>query len=220
MLQKRINSTIGLIDDVVDNRNIANENANVAKRNSSFFDSLEKMTPTVQSYILAKKYFSFNASEALSLRLHDIMNYSKETFSNSKAVNPDSFRKKCDSFISEITTEWAIFFKSAHHELLSGLNIMIPVHSNPIIVKNCVANIKKCEKWPLTSDSVNSYLNAKQQANELLKEMHFDDDIKLFLQKVTLRSATLADLTPQILEWVNTENIADKISLSIKGVQI
>lgn len=219
MLQKRINSTIGIIDDVVDNRNIANENVNVAKRNSLFFDSLEKVTPMVQSYILAKKNFSFNESEALSLKLHDIMNYSKDTFSISKAINPDSFRKKCDSFISEITAEWSTFFKKEHHELLSGLNIMLPVHSSPIVVKNCIANIKKCEKWPLTADVVNSYLNAKQQANELLKEMRFDDDIKFFLQKVLLRTATLSDLTPTILEWINAESISDKIFLSIKGVQ-
>ena len=78
MLKNKINTTIGLIDDVVDNKNIANENANVAKRNSSFFDSLEKVTPMVQSYILARKNFSFNESEALSLKLHDIMNYSKD----------------------------------------------------------------------------------------------------------------------------------------------
>ena len=53
-----------------------------------------------------------------------------------------------------------------------------------------------------------------------MQGMRFDDDIKIFLQKVSLRTATLADLTPQILEWINEENIADKISLSIKGVQI
>lgn len=216
MLQKKINSTIGLIDDVVDNRNIANENESAARRNSSFFDSLEKLTPTVQSYILAKKNFNFDTSEALSLKLHDIMNYSKETFSNSKAVNPDSFRKKCDSFISEIMIEWETFFKKDHHELLSGLSIIIPVHSNPMIVKNCVANIKKCEKWPLTLDSVSSCLNAKKMANELIEGMRLDDDIKLFLQKVSSRTATLADITPQIMEWINSENISDKIALSIK----
>ena len=216
MLQAKINSIIELIDDVVDNRSIANENANVAKRNSLFFDSLEKIIPTIQSYILAKKNFSFKESEVLSSKINDIMNYSKETFSNSKAVNPDSFHKKCDSFISEIMTEWETFFKKDHHELLSGLNIMIPVHSNPMIVRNCVANIRKCEKWPLTSDAVSTYLTAKKQANELLQEMRFDDNIKLFLQKVSLRTATLADITPQILEWINSENISDKIALSIK----
>ena len=42
---------------------------------------------------------TFNESEALSLKLHDIMNYSKDTFSISKAINPDSFRKKCDSIL-------------------------------------------------------------------------------------------------------------------------
>lgn len=95
---------------------------------------------------------------------------------------------------------------------------MLPVHSNPNVVKNCIANIKKCEKWPLNQESIKCNITAKQQADELLKEMHFDDDIKVFLQKVTLRTATLADITPQILEWIHLEKIDDKFSLLIKGV--
>ncbi len=218
MLQKRINSTIGLIDDVVDNRSIVAENANAARRNSSFFDSLEKLTPTITSYILAKKYFGFELSEQSASRIHELMDYSKNTFEKSKAVNPDSFRKKVDSFITDISLEWATFFKKNSHELLSGLNIMIPVHSTPVVVRNCFSTIKKCEKWPLSKEIVNGYIKAKQQADELLKEMHFDDEIKHFLQKVTLRTATLADLTPQIFEWIQSENISEKIALTIKGV--
>ena len=40
MLHEKIQSTIALIEDVVDNRQKENDNANAAKRNSTFFDSL------------------------------------------------------------------------------------------------------------------------------------------------------------------------------------
>ena len=79
-------------------------------------------------------------------------------------------------------------------------------------------NTSLLNKRQKTDSRFNWYHNIKQQANELLEEMRFDDDIKSFLQKVALRTATLADLTPQILEWINSESIADKIGLSIKGV--
>ena len=55
MLHEKIQSTIALIEDVVDNRQKENDNANAAKRNSTFFDSLTKLTPSLTSYVLARK---------------------------------------------------------------------------------------------------------------------------------------------------------------------
>ena len=49
MLHEKIQSTIALIEDVVDNRQKENDNANAAKRNSTFFDSLTKLTPSFTS---------------------------------------------------------------------------------------------------------------------------------------------------------------------------
>ena len=60
MLHEKIQSTIALIEDVVDNRQKENDNANAAKRNSTFFDSLTKLTPSLTSYVLARKKFNFS----------------------------------------------------------------------------------------------------------------------------------------------------------------
>ena len=67
-------------------------------------------------------------------------------------------------------------------------------------------------------EMINDYLLEKQKTEKLLKEMHFDDDIKEFLKKVTSRTATIADLTPQILDWIRFEDISYKIALTIKGL--
>ena len=47
--------------------------------------------------------------------------------------------------------------------------------------------------------------------------MKFDNEIMNFLIKVREKRATLTDITPSILEWIRAENIADKVSLSIKN---
>lgn len=218
MLHEKIQSTIGLIDDVIDNRQKDSDNANTAKRNNTFFDSLSKLTPSVTSFILAKKNFGFSLQSNTAAGLHDLMNYAKTTFTNEKAVNPVPFKQKVDVFVEAIAKEWEIFYKANNSELINGLNIIVLVHPTPIIVRSCITAFNKCEKWPLTQESIDSYKVARQKADDLLKEMKFDDEIRDFLVKVRDRKATLTDITPSILEWIQSENIADKVSLSIRNI--
>lgn len=218
MLHEKIQSTIGLIDDVIDNRQKDSDNANTAKRNNTFFDSLAKLTPSVTSFILAKKNFGFSLQSNTAAGLHDLMNYAKTTFTNEKAVNPVPFKQKVDAFVEAIAKEWEIFYKANNSELINGLNIIVLVHPTPFIVRSCITAFNKCEKWPLTQESIDSYKVARQKADDFLKEMKFDDEIRDFLVKVRDRKATLTDITPSILEWIQSENIADKVSLSIRNI--
>lgn len=217
MLHEKIQSTIGLIEDVVDNRQKENDNINAAKRNSTFFDSLAKLTPSIISYIIARKNFSFTLQSNTAIILQELINYSKTTFDNNKAVNPAPFSKKAESFIDSIAKEWETFYKANNSELINGLNIIVLVHPSPAVVRSCITAFNKCEKWPLTQESIDSYMEARQKADDLLKEMRFDDEIRDFLVKVRDKKATLTDITPSILEWIQSENIADKVSLSIRN---
>ena len=217
MLREKIQSTIGLIDDVIDNRQKENDNANTAKRNSTFFDSLARLTPSITSFLIAKKNFSFSLQSNTAASLRELMNYSKTTFDNAKAVNPEPFKQKADAFVETIAKEWETFYKANNSELVNGLNIIILVHPTPTVVRNCITAFNKCEKWPLTQESVDSYREARQKADNLLKKMKFDDEIRDFLIKVREKKATLTDITPSILKWIQSENIADKVSLSIRN---
>ena len=107
--------------------------------------------------------------------------------------------------------------QNSNSELINGLNIIVLVHPTPTVVKNCIAAFNKCEKWPLTQESIDAYKEARLKANELLREMRFDDEIRDFLIKVRDKRATLTDITPSILEWIQSENISDKVSLSIRN---
>lgn len=217
MLHEKIQSTIELIEDVVDNREKENDNANTAKRNSTFFDSLAKLKPSVTSYTLARKNFNFTLQPNTAAGLQELMNYSKATFDNAKVVNPAPFKQKSEAFVDSIAKEWETFYKANNSELINGLNIIALVHPTPNLVRSCIAAFNKCEKWPLTQVSIDSYKDARQKADELLKEMKFDDEIMDFLIKVRDKRATLTDITPSILEWIQSEKIADKVALSIRN---
>lgn len=217
MLHEKIISTVGLIEEVEDNRHRENENINMAKRNSTFFDALAKITPSIRSYILVKKYFGFTLQPNTADSLKYVIDYSKKTFAESKAINPTPFKQRAESFIDAIGQEWTAFYKTKNSELVNGLNIIVLVHPSPSIVRNCINTFNKCEKWPLSQEMIEAYEEARTNADALMKEMRFDDEIKDFLEKVRDRKATLNDLTTSILEWIKTENISDKVSLSIRN---
>lgn len=216
MLQKKIRSTISLIEDVVSNRNIEAENASLAKRNTAFFLSLTNLEPSISSYIIARKSFNFQLSNELSTQIHNLMNYSKTAFENSKAINPDAFKKNVEAFNDKIAFDWFNFYKDKSTDLLNDLNTMRPLYSDSMAISNCIQSLKKCEKWPLTQDAANAYIEAENKTKSILKEFRFDDNIKSFLKKLSSKAATLNDLTPEILEWIRSENISDRITLGIK----
>lgn len=216
MLREKIQSTIGLIEDVVDNRQKENDNANTAKRNSIFFDSYAKLKTSATSYILARKNFGFSLQSNTAAVLQELMNYSKTAFDDAKAVNPLPFKQKSEAFAGSAAKEWEAFYKANNSELINGVNIIVLVHQKPDVVRRCISAFNRCEKWPLTQEAVESYLKARKKADDFLKEMKFDDEIRDFLIKVRDKRATLTDLTPSILEWIRSENIADKVSLSIR----
>ena len=122
-----------------------------------------------------------------------------------------------DPITRESYTASVRYFKAKNSELIKGLNIIVLVHPSPSVVRSCITTINKCEKWPLTQESIDSYMEARQKADDLLKEMRFDDEIRDFLIKVRDKRATLSDIAPSILEWIHSENIADKVSLSIRN---
>lgn len=218
MLHRKICSTIELIEDVSENQKIENENSDIANKNSIFFDSLKGLLDSIQSYAIAKKNFNFSLDENTEKLLKDLISYSKNAFDNEKVVNPKSFKQRSDTFIELISKEWNDFYKEENGELKNELNIITLVHPNSSEVKNCIIALNRCGKWPLTQENVSWYEKAKKSADEFIKEIRFDNEIKEFLIKVRDKKATLADISSSILEWIKSENISEKITLTIKTI--
>ena len=66
------------------------------------------------------------------------------------------------------------------------------------------------------ADLLDNYFKACHQADEYRQSMNFDDEIETFLRKVSNRMATLDDITPKVMEWIEKEEFKTKIGLSIK----
>ena len=205
---------MGLIQDVCDNREKQNEHETIAKRNTLFFDALKLLSLTVKSYTTAHNYFSFTLDEGNMHKLNKLMNYAHQSISNKKAVNPQEFSKDVTEFTGNVSNIWKKFFHDRYDNLLSGLSMMMAVHPDPKQIPLLINSLKKCEKWPLDKDSVSIFQAKEKEANDLLKNMEFDAEIRNFLEKVSSKSANINDMTQEVYQWLIKEKIAGKIRLT------
>ena len=214
MLQNKIQSAMGLIQDVCDNREKQNEHEKIAKRNTLFFDALKPLSQTVKSYITVHNYFSCTLAEENMHKLNELMNYAQNSISSKKAVNPEAFGKNVTELTGKVSDAWKLFFHDRFDNLISGLSIMMAVHPDPKQIPLLINSLKKCEKWPLDKDAVINFQAKEKEANDLLKNMEFDAEIRDFLEKVSSKSATINDMTQEVYQWLIKEKIAGKIRLT------
>ena len=68
---------------------------------------------------------------------------------------------------------------------------------------------------PSSVRALETYLINIDKAKKIVEDLRFDSDIevKIFIEKVRAQKATVAHLTPHILEWLNQNHLTNKIKL-------
>lgn len=76
--------------------------------------------------------------------------------------------------------------------------------------------IKKAESWNTTIDNYNYLKQGIAEADKILEDLDLDEDseILLFLKLVREGKATILNLTDEILDWIKTENLANKMHIN------
>ena len=217
MLHLKIQETIQLMEAVEDNRKTANNHKAIAQKNTIFFNSINVFSKNVESYFVAREVgFDLTEDEEITQNMKDILGCIKTAFAIQAANDARSFEEKVQKFNRSISNCWVSFFHRKYDELLRGLVIAKTIHSTPMIVEKIISSIKKCEKWPLTSKNADALRDGEEKGLLLLREMELDEDIKVFLEKVSASTATIRDITPEIFQWIIKEKLDDKIALTMK----
>jgi len=115
-----------------------------------------------------------------------------------------------------IGQEWALFYTEYTKNTLSLLDTIKGIlkdEKNAIYAAN---KIKKASAWNSVVENYNYLKQGMDEAEGLLKELGLDDDseILVFLKLVSEGKATISDLTEEILLWIKSERLADKIKLT------
>lgn len=115
-----------------------------------------------------------------------------------------------------IGQEWTDYYSKATANILSLLDMVkgiIPDENKAIYATN---KIKKASTWNNSIDSYNYLKQGIAEADKILEALDLDEDSEnlAFLKLVSEGKATILDLTEEILLWIKSEKLADKVKLT------
>ena len=114
-----------------------------------------------------------------------------------------------------IRQEWGEYYSKATDNILSLLDTIkgiIPDENKAIYATN---KIKKASSWNASIDNYNYLKQGIAEADKILEDLDLDEDSEIlaFLKLVSEGKATILDLTEEILLWIKSERLADKVKL-------
>ncbi|MBB2181774.1 hypothetical protein H0486_02630 [Lachnospiraceae bacterium MD1] len=115
-----------------------------------------------------------------------------------------------------IGREWAEHYSKTTVNILNLLDTVkgiIPDESRATYAAN---KIKKAATWNTTIDNYNFLKQGMDEADKILEDLELDEDsdILTFLKLVSEGKATLLNITEEILLWIKSEGLSDKIKLT------
>lgn len=172
----------------------------------------------VESFVKAIAYVRDNLQFAVSdtlqsdleILLESLKDVTKTGYAEKEAV------EKVETDFKAIRTivrkDWGKHFSALTFTMMNTLRVISGIESEK--VRSCITDIKTAESWSVDVEIFVNLKRAMEDAASLIQSLNMDQEIILFLTKMTSGKATIADLNEKVLNWIKNENLEKKIKLS------
>lgn len=115
-----------------------------------------------------------------------------------------------------IGQEWSEYYTKMSSHIISLLDTVKSILKDENKAIYAVNKIKKAANWNTSIDNYNYLKQGLAEANQILDDLGLDESsgVLAFLKLVSVGNATILDLTDEILEWIKTENLGDKMFIN------
>ncbi len=112
--------------------------------------------------------------------------------------------------------EWSEYYAKMSSHVISLLDTVKSILKDENKAVYAVNKIKKAANWNTSIENYNYLKQGLAEADQILEDLDLDEDSEVlaFLKLVSAGNATILDLTDEILEWIKTENLGDKMYIN------
>lgn len=117
----------------------------------------------------------------------------------------------------KIKSQWSQLAKNNHQDLVKMLDVLRKVlkQDNDInVLTNTITGFE--QTWPITSAKMTHYRDKLEEGKKKVVSLNVSVDIQQFLDKLGRGQATIVDLTPEVMNWLESQNMSANISISLK----
>ena len=131
----------------------------------------------------------------------------------------DFIRTESRKVTASIASEWSVYYQKTTANMISLLETVKGIIPDSNKATYAINNIKKAANWNTASDSYTSMKQGLDDADLILKSLDLakDSEVLEFLKLVGEGSATVQNLTAEILAWLKNEGIEDKLTISFSA---
>lgn len=94
------------------------------------------------------------------------------------------------------------------------LTIICGLTDDPKSVRELAKSIGDIMVSPVSRKQINALVSKVDEANKITSNFPLKPEIEVFLKKVSAQRASIADLTPNILEWLREHKLREKFKVN------
>lgn len=117
----------------------------------------------------------------------------------------------------QINEYWKQFYQEKTSGILSLLDTVKEIIEDKQKTQYTINKIKKGFLWNTEENNLMLMRTGLKEASIILNKLELDDNIVAFIKLVGDGSATLANLTKEIIDWIQRENLSEKLTIGFKS---
>jgi hypothetical protein len=218
MLLNKVAETRKTIEEYID----INTKLREARKINSFGEfariELNKVKVTLGSYhslhqmdpeFFPKRKLSYEFKQLESLIDSGLEKYNKD--------DVQAFSRLFKKLEDDLKMRWSHYVLNKNKDIIGLLENLQNIVTNPQEIKQLISELKTFEKkWPVSAITLNRYHEFLSSANKVISDMNASEGIQEFITKVANNQATLDDLTDEVLNWLQTKQLTNKLVIKFK----
>lgn len=180
---------------------------------NNFIIAINNVRQTVVHLCEVKKSVDFEETQRTNQLIFEMLEICKE-YTGQKHVKAadiakiNGLNRDINSALSE---EWKQYHTKKTSSIREILGITRTISGNE--VTTLMNDINAAAKWDSSSKEVARMIEVIGEANDLISQLELNDAIVDFLKKMMEHRASLEDLTQEVFEWIEKENLKKRVKL-------
>ena len=219
MLKEKFNTTIELLGK----QNEANDRLEyVTKLKNSLDEMRNKTIMFIQKLDAFEKMHQLMGLSMIEIDKTKIRDSIKICLSkDAYSLTEVDFNRLSDAIVeygTVIDKKWCAYTNNIFSKNISSMRTYLPFCPNPEEMKKIISLLEKyLNTTPENARIVESIHREAQKGEKIINDLSLTEDRRRFLNKIANGNATLDDLSPDILLWIQSLNFTNRIKLRINS---
>lgn len=196
-------------------KEIASKKSETQKKiDESYNNSVLSVRRLVSEVVATSKESKFEISDSIRIQLKDLFSLCMTSVEKEKVeyIDINGISSKEKEVRSSLQYEWHDYYLKETEPVEEVLNVIKGIAN--VDVNSLLIKMKSAKDWNQDVVAVREMMRAIKEANEQIDKMKLTDTTVEFLRRVIGKTATLNDITDEVMDWLTEEGIKGKVKIS------